>query len=216
MSSPASARHGPEPVSTGPDSPPRILCIAGSPRKASNSAALLDSCIAGIQSAGGLADTLVLAGTRLPGCTGCGLCAPTGSCALNDAMTPIYPRLDAAEAIVVASPVYFASVPARLKSFIDRCQPYWARRYLLGRPIPEPRRPGAIMLVRAGGDPFGPECASTPLRSAFAVLGFAVDEYLDVVGPDGPGEIGRERPALEAARAIGVRLARAVIARRGD
>ena len=48
-------------------------------------------------------------------------------------------------AIVIATPVFFATVPAVLKILYDRCQPYWARRYVLGEPPPDVRRPGALL-----------------------------------------------------------------------
>ncbi len=119
-------------------------------------------------------------------------------------MRSVYPRIDAADAIVVATPVFFATVPAVLKAFYDRCQPYWARRYVLHQPI-ERRRPGGLLLVGGGGDPYGHECAETTTRSVFAVLG--LDYRGEVFArADSPSEIGGQPDALGRARLLGVTL----------
>jgi len=123
-------------------------------------------------------------------------------------MDEIYGLLDSADAIAIAAPVYFATVPAVLKTMYDRCQPYWARRYVLGQPAPARRRPGAVLVVGGGGDPFGTECAVSPTRSVFAVLGVSLDHVLEVVGPDEPHDIERYAEELARARAIGRELVR--------
>ena len=48
---------------------------------------------------------------------------------MDDAMQEIYPRIDSADALVIATPVYFAGVPAVLKALYDRC-PSTAKRLL--------------------------------------------------------------------------------------
>jgi len=203
-----------ENVSDGPDTPARVLCVAGSPRRAGNSALLLEACVRGITAAGGDADVLSLAEEPVRACSGCSQCSSTGACVLNDRMQEVYPRIDAAEAIIIASPVYFAGVPSTLKAFYDRCQPYWVRRYLLKAPPRLPRRPGALLLVRGGGDPFGSECAVTTTRSVFAVLETELTAHLEVEGPDGPGEISARPEALRQADEIGRRIVAEVLGQR--
>lgn len=193
-------------MATSPAGPVRVLCIAGSPRRSGNSAALLDACAAGVIEAGGVVDRISLAARPVRPCSGCSQCSPTGECVLNDEMREYYPLIDAADAIVVASPVYFAGVPATLKAFYDRCQPYWARRYVLGRSPRPVYRPGALLLARGGGDPFGPDCAVTTTRSVFAVLETEILELIDVEGPDNPGEIEAYSESLVEAHNVGVRL----------
>ena len=45
-----------------------------------------------------------------------------------------------ADYIVFASPIYFGGVSAQLKSFIDRCQALWSRKYILKEPLISPER----------------------------------------------------------------------------
>lgn len=180
----------------------RVLCVAGSPRRHGSSESLLDACIESIQECGGVADKLVLSSARIGPCQGCGDCSRTGTCRLDDPMTGVYPRIDAADAIVVSSPIYFASVPAVLKAFYDRCQPYWASVYVLGRPRPT-RRPGGMLFVRGGGDPYGFEGGVLTTRSVFAVLGLDVVGEVLVDDVDNPSELLERPQSIELARELG-------------
>lgn len=196
-----------------PVSSPRVLCIAGSPRRHGNSEQLLDALARGVSTAGGTPVRLVAVDAGAGFCLGCNACSQTGECVLRDGMDGVYAALDAADAVAVATPVFFATVPAPLKTLYDRCQPYWARIYALGQPAPATRRPGAILVVGGGGDPFGTQCAIAPTKSVFAVLGVAATEVLEVVGPDSPSDIGRDTDSLARAEEIGRALVEAARAR---
>lgn len=182
---------------------PRVLCIAGSPRRGGNSDRMLDALERGVREAGGVPVRVVAADSGVAACRGCNACSSTGECVVRDGMDAVYPLLDSADALVVATPVYFASVPAVLKALYDRCQPYWARRYVLGEPRREQKRPGALIIVGGGGDPFGTRCAVTPTRSVFAVLDVELTESFEFVGVDSPSDISRHADALEKASDIG-------------
>jgi len=186
-------------------SEPSVLCIAGSPRRHGNSDRLLQATAQGVTEAGGIARTLIVSEAGIAPCRGCNSCSKDGVCVVHDGMQAVYPMLDEADVIVVATPVYFATVPAVLKALYDRCQPYWARRYVLGQPIAR-RRPGALLLVRGGGDPFGGECAVTTTRSVFAVLGIDLVDQLDLQGPDAPGDVESYPESFARARRIGREL----------
>lgn len=186
-----------------PDAPARILCIAGSPRRRGNSDRLLDAATLGIEQAGGVAIRLTAAEAAPEPCRGCNSCSSTGECVIRDSMDEVYALLSSADGIIVGSPVFFAGVPATLKALYDRCQPFWARRYVLKQPPPARKRPGALLVVGAGGDPFGPDCAVTTTRSVFAVLGVEMSHLLEVVGPDSPTDVTRRSADLERATEIG-------------
>lgn len=184
---------------------PRVLGIAGSPRRGGNTDRLLESCLEGAAGTGATTELLVVSAAGISPCRGCNACSKDGHCIVRDGMQDVYPMLDAADAIVVATPVFFATVPAVLKALYDRCQPYWARRYVLGQPI-ERRRPGAALVVGGGGDPYGHECAVTTTRSVFAVLGLDYTAEL-VARADKPTELASRPEELERSRAIGEALA---------
>lgn len=186
---------------------PVVLGIAGSPRRHGNSETLLDACMEGVAEAGGVAEKIAVVEYGIAPCDGCNTCSATGECYIRDRMQELYPRIETADAIVVASPVFFATVPAVLKALYDRCQPFWARRWVLGETAPERKRPGGLLLARAGGDPYGFEGAILTTRSLFAVLGVAYSAEVTVAGVDAAGEVAARADALEAARAAGGRLA---------
>jgi multimeric flavodoxin WrbA len=192
-------------VAAGPLADGTVLGIAGSPRRDGNSERLLDACLAGATTAGAPVAKLPVVEFGITPCRGCNACSQTGECVIRDRMREVYALLDSAAAVVVATPVFFATVPAVLKALYDRCQPYWARTYDLGRPAP-PKRPAAVLVVRGGGDPYGHECAVRTTQSVFAVLGLVVGEPLVVEGVDSPSEIGRHPEALLRAGEAGTAL----------
>ena len=183
--------------------PPFVLGIAGSPRRHGNSEQLLDACLAGAKEAGAGVHKLVVAEYGIEPCRGCNACSLTGECVIRDRMREIYPLLDKAAAIVVSTPVFFATVPAVLKALYDRCQPYWARRHVLNEPAAPKRRPGGILVVRGGGDPYGWECAAATTKSVFAVLEVRKTFEVVVEGVDSPSELGRHPDAIAKAREAG-------------
>ena len=190
------------------DDAPRILCIAGSPRRSGNSEQLLDVAVEGVRSAGGDPFKLVTVEYDLAPCRGCNACSATGECVIDDRMGEVNELLDSAEGVIVASPVYFATVPAVLKALYDRCQPYWARRYVLGEKPTRPKRPGALLVVRGGGDALGHEAAALTTRSVFGVLNVAYSHEVAVAGPDEASDIREYPESLERAREIGAVLVR--------
>jgi multimeric flavodoxin WrbA len=188
---------------------PVILAIAGSTRRHGNSEAFLDAFLGGVKAAGGPFDKVVVAERDIHACRGCDACSLTGECIIHDDMQDLYERLDAAAAVVVSTPVFFATVPSVLKAFYDRMQPYWARRYVLKQPAPD-RRPGAILVVRGGQDPYGFQEAVWPTKSVFAVLGIESLGEIKLEGVDSPGDLGGHPDALDEARELGRRLAQEV------
>ena len=65
-------------------------------------------------------------------------------------MQDIYQKLEEADNIVLASPMYFHSITGRMKTLIDRFQVYWAGHVRQDMPEKMLRR-GAILMV--GGAP---------------------------------------------------------------
>ena len=184
-----------------------VLGLAGSPRRHGNSERLLDVCLEGASAAGAEVFKLRVADYGIAPCKGCNSCSRTGDCAIKDRMAEVYELLDAASAVVVATPVFFATVPAVLKALYDRCQRYWARRFVLSHPAPE-TRPGGLLVCGGGGDPYGPGCAVTTSRSVFGVLRIAMEEPIVVEGADKSGEIAGFPEAIASARALGELLGR--------
>lgn len=98
----------------------KVLILSGSPRKAGNSDVLCDQFLKGAQEAGHLAEKVRVAEKRIGYCTGCAACQGTGTCVRKDDMAGILDAMVKADAIVLATPVYFYTMCAQLKTLIDR------------------------------------------------------------------------------------------------
>lgn len=98
------------------------LIVNSSPRKGSNSSALARAMGEGFIEAGGRVETVDLAGLDIKPCLGCEACQRNGGkCVQIDGMQTVYPKVVAAEALVLASPVYWFNMSGQLKVFLDRC-----------------------------------------------------------------------------------------------
>ncbi len=185
---------------------PRILAIAGSPRRQGNTEILLDHAIAGAESAGAQVEKLVVPDMSIAPCNSCGACLETGACPIEDDMAELYHHLLTCQGLVVATPVYFYGLPAQLKAAIDRCQALWARRDILGESLREPG--GRALLISAGGtggnDLFtGVEMT---MNLIFRLLGLETVPPVLVRRVDEKGEVLQRPDALKLARARGAKL----------
>jgi len=110
-----------------------VLGLQGSPRKKGNTNYLLSMFMNEAQKYGAKTRVIEAAKKHIVPCLGCGSCEKNGYCITkDDDMThEIYPLLREADAVVLASPIYFYNVTAQLKAPIDRSQTLWARKYKL-------------------------------------------------------------------------------------
>jgi multimeric flavodoxin WrbA len=112
----------------------KVLGIYGSPRKGGNTDTLLDEALSGAKEAGAMVDSLRVSDFKISPCRGCHECSKKGICVIKDDMQQIYPRLLAADVVILASPIYFYGVTGWSKALIDRCQALWERKYTLRDP----------------------------------------------------------------------------------
>lgn len=131
------------------DAMPTILVLLGSPRRGKNSETLAECFLKPLELAGCHIDRVRVSGLAVKPCTGCEACSKTGRCVIRDDMDTLYPALDAADWVVLVSPVYFNSITGSLKVLIDRCQVYWARKFVLKQPPVKAGRRG-FLLMSAG------------------------------------------------------------------
>lgn len=108
--------------------------IYGSPRKGGNSDHLLDKALEGAASEGAEISRIYVRDLKISGCRECGGCDKTGQCVVNDDMQTVYPLLEKAEVIFLASPIFFYGLSAQIKALIDRSQAMWSKRMLEKNP----------------------------------------------------------------------------------
>lgn len=100
-----------------------VLVISSSPRKNGNSDILCDEFIRGAKASGNIAEKIFLRDKKINYCTGCGVCNSTSKCVQQDDMAEILEKMINADVIVLATPVYFYTMDAQLKTLIDRTVP---------------------------------------------------------------------------------------------
>ncbi len=99
----------------------KVLMINGSPRKDSNTGIALSE-MQKVFSKNGIDTEIIQIGNRdIRGCSACGYCFKGGKCAIDDIVNQeIAPKFEAADGLVVASPVFYASPNGSLISLLDR------------------------------------------------------------------------------------------------
>jgi multimeric flavodoxin WrbA len=156
-------------------------------------------------------ETVYLNDLVITPCQSCGVRKDDDICIYHDDLYPVYDKFNNCDALVIASPVYFDTVSAQLKLFIDRCNCYRPLKetpdgnLYLEKKIRKPRR-GVIVLV--GGPRQRCDCALTVVKGFFIWTGV---QFLDSIQYTHDSyEVGgakRDSNALAEAFELGQRLA---------
>jgi multimeric flavodoxin WrbA len=172
-----------------------ILILKGSPREKGNSSVLANHVAAGARQSDAQVESIFLQNLSIRPCDGCDFCVETGACVIKDDMQPIYPKLLAADALVFASPIYWFTYSAQLKTCIDRMYAVWnfKKDIFKGKPIG--------ILLSYGDDDLQ---SSGGINARFLqadIAGIVHGSMSDV------GDAGKHPELLEQARQLGVKLA---------
>ena len=99
-----------------------VLILSSSPRRGGNSDTLCDEFMQGAIESGHRVEKVFLRDKTIHPCTGCGVCSQYKKpCPQKDDAAEIIGKMLAADVIVMATPVYFYTLSAQLKTLIDRC-----------------------------------------------------------------------------------------------
>ena len=142
-------------------------------------------------------------------CIECLSCHKEGKCVIEDDMQMFYSELIDMDAIILGSPIFFMGVTAWGKAFIDRCQPFWAMKYLLKKAfIPKERIPRKGAFISVGGTKLAYlfDGAIRVVKSFFKVTEVAYRDELLLKGIDEKGEILKYPEALKLSYKLGTRI----------
>lgn len=104
----------------------KVLILSGSPRKGGNSDLLCDEFMRGAKESGNEVEKVRIAEKKIGYCRACYYCRQSGGeCAIKDDMADVLQKMIDADVIVLASPVYFYSIDAQLKTVLDRTVARW-------------------------------------------------------------------------------------------
>ena len=98
----------------------KVLMINGSPRVGGNTAVALREMEKVFEAEGVETEIVQIGAEPVRGCASCGYCYEHDRCVFDDVVNTLAPKFEAADGLVVASPVYFASANATLVACLDR------------------------------------------------------------------------------------------------
>ena len=141
----------------------KTLIINGSPRKKGNTVALIEELKANLK--GEVVEISAFYSGIAP-CVDCRGCWKTAKCVVKDGMQTIYD--DDFDNVVVASPVYYGSMPGQVLSLMSRLQPWHAAVFFMNKPLDQRPKKSASILTAVGKG--NQERAYHHLRALFRML----------------------------------------------
>ena len=157
-----------------------VLGLQGSPRKKGNSKFLLEMFMKTAENMGARSHIVDVTRKNIIPCKEYVVCEKKGYCPIeDDVRDEIYPLLRQAEVVVLATPIFFYNMTAQLKAVVDRCQTFWARKYIL-----KLKDPGANL--RRG---FLLSVAATRGKNLFEGLNLTTQYFFDAIGAKFEGSL---------------------------
>ena len=171
----------------------KVLMLNGSPRPNGNTAVALRELETVVRENGVEVETVIIGNRAIRGCVACGGCAKTGKCVFDDAVNELAPKFEAADGLVVASPVYYASANATLIACLDRL--------FYSTPFDKTMKVGAsVVCARRGG------CSATfdELNKYFTISGMPVasSQYWNSIHGRTPGEAEADGEGRQTMRTL--------------
>ncbi len=176
----------------------KVLMINGSPRKNGNTSIALGEMERIFQEEGIQVETVQLGAQDIRGCIACLSCKKKGRCVFDDLVNQIAPQFEAADGLVIATPVYFASANGSLISFIDRL--FYSTLF------DKTMKVGAAVAVARRG---GVSATYDELNKYFAISGMpiATGQYWNAVYGAAPGESAQDGEGMQTMRTLARNMA---------
>ncbi|MBR2942812.1 MAG: flavodoxin family protein [Clostridia bacterium] len=141
----------------------KTLIINGSPRVNGNTVALINELKKHLRG-----EVIELSAFRsgIAPCVDCRGCWKTARCVVRDEMDTIY--ADDFDNVVIASPVYFMTLPGQVLNVLSRMQPWHVAMFFLKQPLVQRKKKAAVILT--GGGKGNADGARHHLRAFFRML----------------------------------------------
>ncbi len=171
----------------------KVLLLNGSPNAKGNTARALEEMAAVFVAQGVEAEIVHVGLLDVRGCIACGQCRKLGKCVFDDIVNQLAPKFEAADGLVLASPVYYASANGSLISLADRLfhSTFFNKYMKVG---------ASVAVARRGG------CSATfdLLNKYFTINGMPVasSQYWNSVHGQVPGEAEKDLEGLQTMRTL--------------
>lgn len=171
----------------------KVLAINGSPRRNGNTSFALDEMKKVFEEEGIEFEVVQIGNKDVRGCIACNQCAKNGKCVFDDVVNELAPKFEAADGLVVASPVYYASANATLIACLDRL--------FYSTSFDKTMKVGAsVVCARRGG------CSSTfdELNKFFTIAGMPIasSQYWNSIHGRGCGEAEKDEEGKQVMRVL--------------
>lgn len=176
----------------------KVLLLNGSPRARGNTALALQEMAKVFAEEGVEAEIIHVGNQAIRGCVACGGCAATGKCVFDDAVNEVAPQFEAADGLVIASPVYYAGANATIMAFVQRL--FYSTRF------DKTMKVGAsVAIARRGG------CSATydEMNKFFGISGMPIasSQYWNSVHGGAPGQAAQDAEGMQTMRTLARNMA---------
>ncbi len=175
----------------------KVLLLNGSPKKNGNTALALQEMIAVFQREGVETELIHVGNRPISGCMACRGCKDTHKCVMNDIVNEVAEKLEAADGLVVGSPVYYAGANSTLVSLLTRLfySSSFDKRMKVG---------AAVVVARRGGL----SSAFDELNKFFTISGMPVasSKYWNSIHGCTPGEAVQDAEGLQVMRELAANM----------
>lgn len=191
----------------------RILGFNGSPRSYGNTAKMLELALEGARLNGATVERVDLYAYNILPCAGClsdEELACKIPCKIRDDMDKIYRKIDEADGIIFATPVYWFNLSGVMKNLIDRMTVYENMIHHVGRSLVE----GKVAGVIAAGNEEGGAMVVANLMITLNSMGFLIPPWSFAYFTK-MGDVLEDKNAVLDAINVGIVVAKAVMGARG-
>ena len=176
----------------------KVLLINGSPRANGNTALSMKEMAKVFEQEGVEAEIVHVGNKPVRGCVACGGCAKQGKCVFDDVVNEVAAKFEAADGLVVGSPVYYAGPNATVQALMDRL--FYSARF------DKTMKVGASVAVCRRG---GASATFDRLNKYFTIAGMPVasSQYWNSVHGGAPGEAAQDEEGLQTLRVLARNMA---------
>ena len=171
----------------------KVLIINGSPKSKGNTAIAIREMIEVFDGEGIDTEVIHVGNKDIRGCIDCGRCPDLGKCSIDDIVNETAPKLEAADGVVLASPVYYSSPNGTLLAFLDRL--------FYSTPFDKRMKVGAsVVCARRGG------CSTTfdvlNKYLTYSGMPLASSKYWNDIHGETPGEADMDEEGKQTMRIL--------------
>ena len=176
----------------------KVLLLNGSPKANGNTALALQEMAAVFAKEGIEAEIIHVGNKDIRGCVACGSCGRLGKCVFDDVVNEVAAKFEAADGLVIGSPVYYAGANATVMALLQRLfySSHFDKTMKVG---------ASVVVARRGG------CSATydEINKFFGISGMPIapSQYWNSVHGGAPGQAAQDEEGMQTMRTLARNMA---------